>query len=168
MATEKGPLLGELEELKAVLHKQHGVDLAAIPLLDDIIEDDVDEGFVDPGVQESVALEANDLEAENIEADNAGTGVFTADTIFNKYGNTLIDHSPLYSPNDTDVNVDARKSTSSFDSSYSGDDDYGREIFMQEVIDSMMPEIETELRKRLLSLDNVILQRWHSQLHGDN
>tara|TARA_R110001592_G_scaffold50620_3_gene156411 strand:- start:714 stop:1220 length:507 start_codon:yes stop_codon:yes gene_type:complete len=168
MATEKGPLLGELEELKAVLHKQHGVDLAAIPLLDDIIEEDVDEGLLDSKAQDSVALETDDLETENMAADNAGTGVFTADTIFNKYGNTLIDESPRYSADDTDVSVDARKSTPSFDSNYSGEGDYGREIFMQEVIDSMMPEIEAELRKRLLSLDNVILQRWHSQLHSDN
>ncbi|MEX1665599.1 hypothetical protein [Zhongshania arctica] len=168
MATEKGPLLGELEELKAVLHKQHGVDLAAIPLLDDIIEDDVDDGLLDSRVQDSVVLETNDLETENMAADNAGTGAFTADTIANEYGNTLIDDSPLHFANDTDVSVDARKSTPSFDSNYSGDGDYGREIFMQEVIDSMMPEIEAELRKRLLSLDNVILQRWHSQLHSDN
>lgn len=161
MATEKGPLLGELEELKAVLHKQHGVDLAAIPLLDDIIEEDVDESHLD-----SVALEPSNLEFRDLDPDNIGTGAFTADTIFNKYENTLADDSRPYSADDAEVNVDARKSKPSFDASYSGD--YEREIFMQEVIDSMMPEIEAELRKRLLSLDDAILERWHSQLHGDN
>jgi hypothetical protein len=168
MATEKDPLSGEPEELKAGLHKQCGIDLAAIPLLDDIIEEDVNKGNLDSGVQDSAAQKANDIEPENMDANNEGNGAFTADTIFNQYDNTLTDDSPPHSANDAEINIDTRKSKPSFDSSYSGDGDYGRDIFMQEVINSMMPEIEAELRKRLLSLDDVILERWHSELHGNS
>jgi hypothetical protein len=166
MTTEKDPLMGELEELEVVIHKQRDVDLATIPLLDDIIEEDVHERLTDSGVQDSADLELKDLGPENMVADNVATRAFTANTIFNKYNNTLADDSSLRSTDDAEVTLDARKSKPSFGSSYSGDDE--REIFMQDVIDSMMPEIETELRKRLLSLDNVILKRWHSQLHSDN
>ena len=55
----------------------------------------------------------------------------------------------------------------SYESNYSDDGNYEREIFMQEVIDSMMPEIEAQLRKRLLNLDESILERWYSQLRHD-
>lgn len=42
-------------------------------------------------------------------------------------------------------------------------DDADREIFLQEVIDAMMPEIEAELRRRMLALDDEILFRWYQQ-----
>jgi hypothetical protein len=171
MTAEKDPLMGELEDLEVVVHKQRDVDLATIPLLNDIIEEDVHERLTDSEIHDSADLEPKDLEPkdlepENMVADNVATGAFTADTIFNKYNNTLADDSSLRSTDDAEVTLDARKSKPSFDSNYSGDDE--REIFMQDVIDSMMPEIEAELRKRLLNLDDVILKCWHSQLHGDN
>jgi hypothetical protein len=171
MTAEKDPLMGELEDLEVVVHKQRDVDLATIPLLNDIIEEDVHERLTDSEIHDSADLEPKDLEPkdlepENMVADNVATGAFTADTIFNKYNTTLADDSSPRSTDDAEVILDARKSKSGVDSDYSGDDE--REIFMQDVIDSMMPEIEAELRKRLLSLDDVILKRWHSQLHGHN
>jgi hypothetical protein len=166
MTTEKDPLMGELEELEVAIHKQRDVDLAAIPLLDDIIEEDAHKRLTDSGVQDSADLEPKDQDPENMVADELGAGAFTADTIFNKYNTTLADDSSPRSTDDAEVILDARKSKPGVDSDYSGDDE--REIFMQDVIDSMMPEIEAELRKRLLSLDDVILKRWHSQLHGHN
>ncbi len=45
------------------------------------------------------------------------------------------------------------------------DDDFEREIFIQDLIDSMMPGIEAELRKRLLNLDRDVLERWYQQDH---
>jgi hypothetical protein len=45
------------------------------------------------------------------------------------------------------------------------DDDFARELFIQDLIDSMMPGIESELRKRLLNLDQEILERWYHQAH---
>ena len=43
------------------------------------------------------------------------------------------------------------------------DDDFERELFIQDLIDTMMPGIEAELRKRLLNLNQDILDRWHQQ-----
>ncbi len=45
------------------------------------------------------------------------------------------------------------------------DDDLARELFIQDLFDSMMPGIESELRKRLLNLDQEILERWYRQAH---
>ena len=53
MPEDKAPLLGELEELKAVLREQRGVDLAAIPLLDDIIENETSPEFADTDLASS-------------------------------------------------------------------------------------------------------------------
>ncbi|MEE2652935.1 MAG: hypothetical protein VYE54_09430 [Pseudomonadota bacterium] len=44
-----------------------------------------------------------------------------------------------------------------------GDDDHSREIFLQELIDDMLPDIEAELRRRLLKLDGDVLERWYQQ-----
>lgn len=43
------------------------------------------------------------------------------------------------------------------------DDDHSREIFLQELIDDMLPDIEAELRRRLLKLDGDVLERWYQQ-----
>lgn len=51
---------------------------------------------------------------------------------------------------------------------YRDSDNFDREIFLQEVIDAMMPEIEAELRRRMLALDEEILYRWYQQHLGDN
>ncbi|GAA4083130.1 hypothetical protein [Zhongshania borealis] len=48
------------------------------------------------------------------------------------------------------------------------DGDYARELLIQDVIDSMMPNIEAELRKRLLSLDASLLERWYEQAHRND
>ncbi|MFT5887647.1 MAG: hypothetical protein ACI9BO_000455 [Zhongshania sp.] len=48
---------------------------------------------------------------------------------------------------------------------YDADQDFQHELFIQEFIDSMMPNIEAELRTRLLSLDKSILEQWHRQTH---
>ncbi len=53
-------------------------------------------------------------------------------------------------------------------SAHHHDDDYARELLIQDVIDSMMPSIEAELRKRLLSLDESLLERWHQQAHHNS
>ncbi|WP_373087048.1 hypothetical protein [Zhongshania sp.] len=47
------------------------------------------------------------------------------------------------------------------------DDDFARELFIQDLIDSMMPGIESELRKRLLNLDQEILERWYHQAQAN-
>lgn len=41
--------------------------------------------------------------------------------------------------------------------------DYEHELFIQELVDDMMPMLEAQLRKKLLALDVEILQRWHQQ-----
>ncbi|MGJ8687533.1 MAG: hypothetical protein ACSHWQ_08640 [Spongiibacteraceae bacterium] len=41
--------------------------------------------------------------------------------------------------------------------------DYEHELFIQELVDDMMPMLEAQLRKKLLALDAEILQRWHQQ-----
>ncbi len=46
---------------------------------------------------------------------------------------------------------------------YSEEEDFDREIFLQEVIDSLMPSVEVELRRRLLALDEKILLRWYQR-----
>ncbi len=43
------------------------------------------------------------------------------------------------------------------------EDDHSREIFLQELIDDMLPDIEAELRRRLLKLDSELLERWYQQ-----
>lgn len=139
MAEDKGPLLGELEELKAVLRKQREVDLSAIPLLSDIIEDEPSLELAPP-----TSLE---------------TG-----TIYDDEDHGLTDNPALDSSNDAEY----AQLRPTFDHQYSDDGNYEREILMQEVIDSMMPEIEAQLRKRLLNLDESTLARWYSQLHSDN
>ncbi len=138
MAEDKGPLLGELEELKAVLREQRGVDLAAIPLLDDIIENEASPEFADTNL-------ANTYTA----FDDEHIGI--ADE-------PILDGSHI-------DNDDSEAPADNFTTHYSDDGNYEREIFMQEVIDSMMPEIEAKLRSRLLGLDESILARWHAQLH---
>jgi len=139
MAEDKGPLLGELEELKAVLRKQREVDLSAIPLLSDIIEDEPSLELAPP-----TSLET--------------------DTIYDDEDHGLTDNPALDSSNDAEY----AQLRPTFDHQYSDDGNYEREILMQEVIDSMMPEIEAQLRKRLLNLDESTLARWYSQLHSDN
>lgn len=139
MAEDKGPLLGELEELKAVLRKQREVDLSAIPLLSDIIEDEPSLELAPP-----TSLET--------------------DTIYDDEDHGLTDNPALDSSNDAEY----AQLSPTFDHQYSDDGNYEREILMQEVIDSMMPEIEAQLRKRLLNLDESTLARWYSQLHSDN
>ena len=77
MANDKGPLLGELEELKAVLRKQRAVDLSAIPLLDDIINEpspSVDDSETDG--ESAASTEYSEL-SEYI-ADNVGINEFVA------------------------------------------------------------------------------------------
>lgn len=139
MAEDKGPLLGELEELKAVLRKQREVDLSAIPLLSDIIEDEPSLELAPP-----TSLET--------------------DTIYDDEEHDLTDNPALDSSNDAEY----AQLRPTFDHQYSDDGNYEREILMQEVIDSMMPEIEAQLRKRLLNLDESTIARWYSQLHSDN
>lgn len=139
MAEDKGPLLGELEELKAVLRKQREVDLSAIPLLSDIIEDEPSLELAPP----------TSLETDTIDDDE---------------DHGLTDNPALDSSNDAEY----AQLRPTFEHQYSDDGNYEREILMQEVIDSMMPEIEAQLRKRLLNLDESTLARWYSQLHSDN
>ena len=141
MANDKGPLLGELEELKAVLRKQRGVDLSAIPLLDDII-DESSHSVDDSETDDESAASTEYSELSEYITDNVDINEFVATTV-----------KPSYEL--------------SYESNYSDDGNYEREIFMQEVIDSMMPQIEAQLRKRLLSLDETILERWYSQLRHD-
>ncbi len=43
------------------------------------------------------------------------------------------------------------------------DNDHSRDIFLQELIDDMLPDIEAELRRRLLKIDRELLERWHQQ-----
>ncbi|WP_269620071.1 hypothetical protein [Zhongshania sp. BJYM1] len=136
MAKDKGPLLGELEELKAVLRKPRGVDLSAIPLLDDIITEYPE--FVDDAETEAEFVADND-------------DVIVTD-----------DHTES-----SDELMFEEVAQPQSKSGYADDGNYEREIFMQEVIDSMMPEIESELRIRLLSLDESILERWYAQLQSD-
>lgn len=138
MPEDKAPLLGELEELKAVLREQRGVDLAAIPLLDDIIEDETSSEFADI-----------DLASSN--------------TAFDDESFDIADE-PIHADSPFDDN-DSETFTENAVSPYADDGNFEREIFMQEVIDAMMPEIEAELRSRLLGLDESILARWHAQLH---
>ena len=47
------------------------------------------------------------------------------------------------------------------------DDDFAHELFIQDLIDTMMPGIEAELRKRLLKLDKNILEHWYQQTHSN-
>ncbi|MBW2941689.1 hypothetical protein [Zhongshania aquimaris] len=140
MANDKGPLLGELEELKAVLRKQRGVDLSAIPLLDDII-DDLSPSFDDSNISDH-STDSDYGELSEYITDGVEIDEFVATSV-----------TPSYELN--------------YESNYRNDGNYEREIFMQEVIDSMMPEIEAQLRRRLLSLDETILERWYSQLRHD-
>ena len=44
--------------------------------------------------------------------------------------------------------------------------DFRRELFIQELVDSVMPNIEAELRKRLLQLDSKLLEQWYWQSQG--
>ena len=141
MANDKGPLLGELEELKAVLRKQRGVDLSAIPLLDDII-DDLSPTVDDTNITEDSPFNDGASELSEYITDGVEIDEFVATSV-----------TPSYELN--------------YESNYRNDGNYEREIFMQEVIDSMMPEIEAQLRRRLLSLDETILERWYSQLRHD-
>jgi len=138
MPEDKAPLLGELEELKAVLREQRGVDLAAIPLLDDIIENETSPEFADI-----------DLASSN--------------STFDEEYLSIADE-PIHDDSHIDDD-DSETSADDAASPYDDDGNFEREIFMQEVIDSMMPEIEAELRNRLLGLDESILARWHAQLH---
>jgi hypothetical protein len=140
MAEDKAPLLNELEELKTVLREQRGVDLAAIPLLDDIIE--------------------NEASAELVNADLANTS-----TVFNNNSLSIADE-PIHDGSHIIDDDESEAPADNVTNHYSDDGNYEREIFMQEVIDSMMPEIEAELRSRLLALDESILTRWHTQLHA--
>lgn len=137
MPEDKAPLLGELEELKAVLREQRGVDLAAIPVLDDIIENETSPEFADI-----------DLASGN-----------TFDEEYLSIADEPIHDDSPFDDNDSETPADNAASP------YADDGNFEREIFMQEVIDSMMPEIEAELRSRLLGLDESILARWHAQLH---
>lgn len=146
MAEDKGPLLGELEELKAVLRKPRGVDLSAIPLLDDIITEEPDSIDLDLNVDLDLDVDL-DLEAEFA----AGNDIIISDDQIDSSDELFFKEvAPAHT-----------------NTSYSDDGNYEREIFMQEVIDSMMPEIESELRMRLLSLDERILERWYAQLHAN-
>ena len=43
------------------------------------------------------------------------------------------------------------------------DDDHSREVFLQALIDDLLPQIEAELRQRLLKLDQRILEQWYQQ-----
>ncbi|POP53739.1 hypothetical protein [Zhongshania marina] len=137
MPEDKAPLLGELEELKAVLREQRGVDLAAIPLLDDIIENETSPEFAD--------------------IDLASGNTFDEEYL-------SIADEPIHDDSHIDDD-DSETPADNAASPYADDGNFEREIFMQEVIDSMMPEIEAELRSRLLGLDESILARWHAQLH---
>ena len=137
MPEDKAPLLGELEELKAVLREQRGVDLAAIPVLDDIIENETSPEFAD--------------------IDLASGNTFDEEYL-------SIADEPIHDDSHIDDD-DSETPADNAASPYADDGNFEREIFMQEVIDSMMPEIEAELRSRLLGLDESILARWHAQLH---
>lgn len=48
-----------------------------------------------------------------------------------------------------------------------GDDDHSREIFIQRLIDDMLPDIEAQLRRRLLLLNSDVLRRWYQQSQQD-
>ena len=104
-------LLNELTALKASLHDNSGIDMSAIPVLNDII--DIQD---DPEDINTYAAASNPV-------DNTGWRA-------------------------------------------NSESDFDRELFLQEVIDSLMPEIEAELRRRLLALDEQILYRWYHQSHG--
>ncbi|CAA0087458.1 Uncharacterised protein [Zhongshania aliphaticivorans] len=137
MTKEKGPLLGELEEIKAALHKPRDIDLSIIPVLDDIIEDDLDRAADEP-----------ELSTTASQTENVATPSITE----------IIDPShPQPQPANTEFTI-----------AYSDDNNFERDIFIQEVIDAMMPEIESELRKRLMKLDDVTLDRWHSHPDKNN
>lgn len=47
-------------------------------------------------------------------------------------------------------------------------DNIDREIFIQEVIDSMIPQVEAELRRRMLNLDDQTLANWYQHTPNPN
>lgn len=73
---------------------------------------------------------------------------------------SLADSGVRYSDTPADAEETAREHH------YPGDDDHSREVFIQALIDDLLPDIEAELRRRLLKLDSEILARWHQQSRG--
>ena len=71
-------------------------------------------------------------------------------------------HTPDTEPAEASDSAEQTASNSS-DWLADGDDDHSREIFLQELIDDMLPDIEAELRRRLLKLDGDVLERWYQQ-----
>ena len=71
-------------------------------------------------------------------------------------------HNPDTEPAEASDNAEQTASNTS-DWLAGGDDDHSREIFLQELIDDMLPDIEAELRRRLLKLDGDVLERWYQQ-----
>ncbi|MGB1544440.1 hypothetical protein [Spongiibacter sp. UBA1325] len=71
-------------------------------------------------------------------------------------------HTPDTEPAEASDSAEQTASNSS-DWLAGGDDDHSREIFLQELIDDMLPDIEAELRRRLLKLDGDVLERWYQQ-----
>ena len=45
------------------------------------------------------------------------------------------------------------------------ENDHSREVFLQTLIDDLLPQIEAELRQRLLKLDQQLLEQWYQQSH---
>ncbi|MAK44923.1 MAG: hypothetical protein ACPH56_08125 [Spongiibacter marinus] len=71
-------------------------------------------------------------------------------------------HTPDTEPAEASDNAE-QTARNSNDGLAGGDDDHSREIFLQELIDDMLPDIEAELRRRLLKLDGDVLERWYQQ-----
>ncbi|WP_051171089.1 hypothetical protein [Spongiibacter marinus] len=71
-------------------------------------------------------------------------------------------HTPDTEPAEASDNAEQTASNTS-DWLAGGDDDHSREIFLQELIDDMLPDIEAELRRRLRKLDGDVLERWYQQ-----
>lgn len=81
---------------------------------------------------------------------------------------TIADIAPVSAPQDAAPNSPPPHSATTSSQPYRETDNFDREIFLQQVIDAMMPEIEAELRRRMLALDEEILHRWYQQHLGDN
>ncbi|GAB3378969.1 hypothetical protein NCG89_15395 [Spongiibacter taiwanensis] len=81
---------------------------------------------------------------------------------------TIADIAPVSAPQDAAPNSPPSHSATASGQPYRESDNFDREIFLQQVIDAMMPEIEAELRRRMLALDEEILYRWYQQHLGDS
>lgn len=57
-----------------------------------------------------------------------------------------------------DDEIETKESPADWD-----ENDHSREVFLQALIDDLLPQIEAELRQRLLKLDQQLLEQWYQQ-----